>query len=230
MARLDDVDETRLARLEFGFAALLRFDRPPTILHRALATDPSLFTSLVTFVYRASGDEHSESTTDGEENRAHLAYQVLDSWSSLPGSLPDGSVDVAALTAWIDAALAGTAAAGRGDIGAGCVGEVLSTAHDGSDGAWPHEAVRNEIERLADARVESGFQRAVYNSRGVFTKGLREGGQQERELAERYGTWARAVADRWPRMAAVLRGIETDYRRDASREDAKSDRRGDGIW
>ena len=39
------VDDTRLARLEFAFAALLRFHRPPTILHRALAADPSLFTN-----------------------------------------------------------------------------------------------------------------------------------------------------------------------------------------
>ena len=229
LARLGGIDETRLALLEFGFAELLRFDRPPTILHRALGTDPSLFTNLVTFIYRASGDEPSESTTNGEEIRADLAYQVLDSWSSLPGSLPDGSVDAAALTAWIDAALGGTTVAGRGDIGAERVGKALSTGPSGSDGAWPHETVRNQIQRLANALVDIGFRHGVYNSRGLVTKNPRDGGQQERELADQYGAWAKVVADRWPRMATVLRDIETDYRRDASREDAESDRRGDGI-
>lgn len=222
------VDESRLIRLEFGFAALLRFERPPTSLHRLLAKDPSAFAWLVTLIYRRAGADTREAT-EAEANRAELAFQVLESWSSLPALSADRTVDALKLTEWVDGALAGTAAEGRGEVGAELVGEVLSTSPQGADGIWSHEAVRGEIERLRDERVEEGFRRAVYNSRGVVTKSPFEGGEQERKLARRYGVWASAAGDQWPRVRGVLREIATDYRRDAAREDGESERRGDGI-
>ena len=228
LVAVESVDDARLTRLEFGYAAFLRFVRPPTSFHRALAGDPEVFVWLVTLIYGRAGQESGE-PTELERNRAELAFQVMDSWSTLPALSADGTVNATGLCAWVDGALAGTSAKGLGDLGAELVGEVLSRSPTGADGIWPHEAVREQIERLRDDRVARGFRHGVYNGRGIVTKNPFEGGKQEHELAGRYGAWAGAIGDRWPAVGAVLRQIGEDYRGDAAREDGESDRRGDGM-
>jgi hypothetical protein len=106
----------------------------------------------------------------------------------------------------------------------------LSHGLDGGDGAWPHEAVRNVIERVQSAEVDAGFEMGTKNKRGVIWRALDEGGRQERVLADRYGNWATTLADRWPRTAAVLRRIEASYRSQARQEDAETELLNDGMW
>ncbi len=72
------------------------------------------------------------------------------------------------------------------------------------DGVWPATPVRDAIEALASSAVEDGFKAGVYNGRGVTKREYLEGGEPEFILAEKYAAWATAVADKWPRTAAVL--------------------------
>ena len=228
LVAIESVDDARLTRLEFGYAAFLRFVRPPRRLHRALSGDPETFVWLVALIYGRAGEESGE-PTELERNHAELAFQVMDSWSTLPALSTDGTPNATELGIWVDAALAGTSAKGLADLGGELVGEVLSRSPTGADGIWPHEAVREQIQRLGDDRVARGFRLGVYNGRGIVTKNPFEGGEQEHKLAGRYATWARAVGDRWPAVGAVLRQIGEDYRGDATREDGESDRRGNGV-
>jgi hypothetical protein len=62
------------------------------------------------------------------------------------------------------------------------------------------------------------------------TKSLKEGGAQERSLADRYGEWATQLRDRWPRTAKILKGLQQSYRHEATYEDDETDLREDGIW
>jgi hypothetical protein len=62
-----------------------------------------------------------------------------------------------------------------------------------------------------------GFQ----NLRGCFSKGLYEGGKQERELAAQYYGFA-DICSKWPRTAAMLRAVAEDYIHDANREDERA--------
>jgi len=65
------------------------------------------------------------------------------------------------------------------------------------------------------------------NARGVTSRGVYDGGQQERELAGRYRDWAKATAGSWPRTSRVLRRLAEDYERDAQREDERAELSGD---
>jgi hypothetical protein len=103
------------------------------------------------------------------------------------------------------------------------IGEVLSGSPPGPDGAWPHPAVRDLIEKLSNADVERGIEIGRYSSRGAVTRGPYEGGRQEREIAERYERYAQTVGDRWPRTAAMLRRIATTYLADAAEEDREAE-------
>jgi hypothetical protein len=40
--------------------------------------------------------------TEQEAARARMAYELLSCWHIVPGSAPDGTIDSAALNAWVD--------------------------------------------------------------------------------------------------------------------------------
>jgi hypothetical protein len=229
VTRRRDVEEARVARLEWAFAPLLRLERPPALLHREILRNPTFFAELLAILFKPEAGEDREST-DEAANLATRAFHVTESIRRMPGVGEEGSIDVAALNAWVDAALKATIENGRPTLGAQYVGRLLSYSPPGADGAQPHEAVRDVIERHENPEVERGFHLGVFNSRGVTTRSLEDGGRQEHELADRCVAWATQLNTRWPRTAAMLRQMSEDYRRQARREDAETDRRKDGLW
>lgn len=227
----NEVEDSRRARIEWGFAPALADERPLRTLHRELARSPQFFVDLLSLVYPAEGDapRQPEEVSAAQRARAENAYRVLTSWKTVPGASEDGSVDPATLREWVNAALALGAGAGRNGVCAETVGTLLSHGPVGSDGAWPHPTVRDLIEELGRADLEGGLEVGRYNSRGVTTRLPTDGGLQEHDLADRYATWATVVADRWPRTAALLRRMEAGYRRDARRHDIDAELRADEV-
>jgi hypothetical protein len=225
----DDIEEARVAKIEWAFASALSHDRPPKVLHRELSRNPLFFVELLTLVYRREDEERREAS-ETDRLRATTAYNVLDSWTSIPGALPNGVIDQGTLDSWVDAVLTKGTAEGRSAIASQHVGKVLSHSPQGTDGVWPHAAVRSVLERLEDRELERGLEIGVFNKRGVVTRSLQEGGRQEQLLADQYGSWAAATRDRWPRTADVLRRLEETYRDMARREDLETELRQDGVW
>jgi hypothetical protein len=226
-----ELDDSRIARLEWAFLPVFeRHGAPsPKVLHRELARNPGFFTEVFALIYRAENEEPG-AISDEQRVRARRAHELLDSWTTVPGATEDGNVDAGVLKDWVHQARTELAANKRGAIGDQLVGRLLSHAPNGDDGVWPHQAVRDIIEEVRSAQLERGVEIGVHNNRGMISKGLMEGGLQERELAKRYKDFALALADRWPRVAAMLRRIEARYGLEAASEDASAELRKDGLW
>ncbi len=229
----DDLSLEDQARVEWPYAALFdnlrRHGASPMALHRLLQKDPSFFAELITYIYkrddRAPHPERMEIDEKSAERRMHVARDILDSWYLLPGVKEDGSIDEKELTDWITEArkkCAETVHVTGGDIQ---IGLILAHAPDDQDGTWPHVAVRNLIERLNNQVVEELIQNEVFNSRGVVTKNLGDGGQQERQIAERYRQMSEKVKSKWPRTAAMLRSLYRTYDHQAEGEDLNNELR-----
>jgi hypothetical protein len=221
------IDESRLAGLEWAFLPLMdQHKRPPRLLHEELARNPDFFAEIIGLVFRADGDEPRDPS--GEERaRALHAHQLLESWRTVPGSTVDGGVDAGVLSEWVRRARAATVASGRGAVADRQIGQVLSGSPMGPDGGWPHIAVRDVIEQVASADLENGIEIGKYNSRGVVSRQIGEGGAQERQLAERYAGFAAALSNQWPRTAAMLRRMAERYLADARRNDQDAELRED---
>ena len=66
-----------------------------------------------------------------------------------------------------------------------------------------------------------GAHTGVYNSRGAHWRG--EGGDQERELAEKYRRWGKALQVSHPFVASkLLMGLAKTYEQEAIREDTEA--------
>jgi hypothetical protein len=219
-------DDGDLPRYEFMFFELLRDHKPSRALYRLLGNNPKEFVDMIKAIYR-SDDEPARSLTPNEQAFAHLSWSVIHEWNTLPGLGDDGAIDSEHLKDWVRKVRLSLEESGRSAIGDEQVGQVLSTSPIGDDGVWPAEPVRDLIDDLGNKRVDTGIHIGKMNQRGVTSRGVFDGGDQERELEARYRGWAATVATKWPRTARVLRGIADDYQRDARERDAEAERRGD---
>lgn len=223
-----EVDEQRIAALEWGFLPLLerRYKRTLRLLHRELARDPNFFSELINLAFCAEGEEPQE-LSEEEQMRANRAYDLLKSWRTVPGMAEDGNIDAEMLKGWVWTARKATTASGRGVVGDQIIGQTLSGSPSDADGAWPHSAVCAVIEEVASRELEDGFELSVCTSRGTVVKHPYAGGASERQLAEQYSGFALALSDRWPRTAAMLRRISEQYQAEARREDQEAELRED---
>jgi hypothetical protein len=219
-------DDKDLPGYEFMFFELLHDHQPSAALYRALGTDPSDFVSMVNALYRGE-DEPSRSLTAQEKAFAHLSFSVLQNWHTLPGLAEDGRIDGSHLTAWVRGARLAFSDSKRAAIGDEQIGQVLASSPVGADGVWPAEPVREIIENIGNARLDTGLHIGEVNKRGVTSRGIFDGGDQERELEKKYREMAAKISTRWPRTARVLRGIADSYQQDARRHDSEAERMSD---
>jgi transcriptional regulator with XRE-family HTH domain len=222
-----DTEEAVLARLEFLYLPLLRHsERSPKILHEQLARDPNFFCQVLGWVYKAEGEEQNE-VSDEQRRLAERGYELLDSWRRVPGMRDDGRLDLPELQRWITQARTCCKESGRSAIGDQRIGHILRYSPEDADGLWPAEAIREVIESIASRELERGLEIEIYNSRGVTTRSLTEGGRKERDLVSMYSNWARATSGKWPRTAALLKRVARAYEADAEREDLEAELRED---
>jgi hypothetical protein len=225
--RADDVDEDRLMMLEWRLLPALRFDANSPVLERRLARDPDFFVEVLSMCFKPRSGEPED---DIPSHVAANAYRLLDDWSVVPGSQGAGqAVDSDQLNEWIDNVIPLLQAADREAIGMEIIGRVLAKAVGDADETWPTRPVRELIERLHRSDLDTGFQIEVFNSRGATTRGLTDGGNQERVLAAKYEALAGLVADQWPRTAVILRSISNGYVEDARRQDEEVKRYLEGL-
>jgi hypothetical protein len=164
--------------------------------------------------------EGERGETDAQDYVLYNAVRdLVDSWLLIPGTQADGSIDTNTLRIWVADARKLCSAA---KILEPCdyeIGMILSSASVDPDGSWPCAAVREILETVPSEHILRGFSNGVFDQRGVYTKSLSEGGEQERALAEKYRGHAAKCKMRCPRTAVLLRRIAESYEGQARRED-----------
>src|ERR1043166_4083807 len=223
LADSNEIDESRVAKLEWVFLPLLSaFERRPEILHAELGRRPEFFAEVVGLAFRPEDDDVAE-VTDEDRSRARHAYQLLQSWRTAPGAKADGNVDAAYLKDWVGQARALLDQSGRLTACDAVLGEILSGAPFGEGGKWPHPAVAELIENVLSDDLERGIERGLYNSRGVVMRNPFGGGDLERDIAARYAGYAEAARGRWPRTAAMLSRLAKQYEVEGQHEDQNAE-------
>lgn len=222
----EELSIEEIGKLEWPFAQVFdrynRHNTGPLALHKSLQKDPSFFVELISHLYKK--DDGSEFvpegiTEDQASNIASNAREVLESWYLVPGVKEDQTVDKVALNKWVDEAR--KLSESKGYL-RGCdlkLAEVFSRFPSDSDGMWPHIALRETIERIKAPLFEEHIPYALYNSRGVRTRSVNSGGEEERKIALDYFDWAKKMKAKWPRTSKLIKSYANMLDSDAKRED-----------
>jgi transcriptional regulator with XRE-family HTH domain len=225
----EDVDRDALIRLEWNYLHVLEYSRRPAkVLLKALSEQPVLFIEMLSAVFKASEESGVVEPEPPDAERARMvatqAYRLLELWNRIPGTRDDGAIDGEALESWIKEARNLAKKAGREDIADDRIGNMLSAAPAGADGAWPAEQVREVLDFFRSKAMLEGFTVGKSNRRGVTSRMPRDGGQQERDLAAKYRAWAKAIVVEHPYTAKALDNLAERYDWEAKRHDEDAER------
>ena len=220
------------AGLEFAYlevlTPLLRWDKERRIpnLELYLEEHPELFVQAVVWAYKRDDDGEDPPEFRVVECREQLAergLRLFESIGRIPGQdKPTKEERREKLAEWVATVRQSCAELGRADIADFCLGTLFSAAPVGEDGVWPNEAVRDVMEDLQSGYINRGAHVGLYNARGPHW--CKEGGDQERELADMYRTWAEALQLTHPFVSStLLRSMVDTYERQAEERNAEVD-------
>lgn len=216
-----------MARYEFLFSPLLdRTTHYPAALYRVLRSNPAEFVELVCLATRPASKPKDDSR---DPAASALAWRVLRDWKQLPGT--DGTTwiaDAEELTQWVIECRSLLAERDRAKVGDEMLGAVLAYGASEAAEGWPAVAVCEVLEIVGTHEMENGFVGGVMDARGSWTKGIYEGGDQERELAHRFRARADERED-WRRVHRALKAVARGYERQAQRADAEAKWDADGA-
>jgi hypothetical protein len=220
-----NVNIQRLAQLEWAYlGALDGHPASPVTLHGLLRDQPDFFVDILGLIFRPKNEvrENTPEPSEEENRRIQSAYRLLMAWQDVPGQRKDGMIDEEALLAWMNTARSLAKERDLLEIADSRIGQVFAYAQEDPDGSWPCLPVRDALEEMDSDDGFGGFGVGIYNKRGIFSKSLREGGEQERELAKKYRHFAERCQVDWPRTAAALRRVAEGYEEEARRADSKA--------
>ena len=224
--------EQRVARIEWAFLPALGFGTKTPCLHRFLAEDPDFFVEIAQLAYideRVDKEAQDVRTDDWDPMRSSVAGDLLWKWPRSPGLDDVGDLHPDRLRDWVTRARARLAEVGRTREGDIAIGTALAASPAGPDRQWPAPAVCDVIEEAASDELEFGFSTAVFNSRGVISGSIWEGGEQERELADKYLQIRNRLETKWHRTAAIFRQLASDEEQSALARDQEAEARHRGI-
>ena len=229
---LDNLDESSvvgddiIVHLELSFLIALRsFVRPNLALYRVISNDPALFADLVASASKRNDGQIDTTPAEPHPIGSAMLAQIIMGKGVVPGKMKDDSVDYESLSNWVSEARRLCAERGRAEIGDNFIGHLLAKSPDGEDGLWPCTPVRELLELLGAGaqRIGNGFVIGKHNLRGVTSRAAFAGGDQERELVDKYQRQASSMDSKWPHTAALLRRIADGYKREAQWYDQESD-------
>jgi transcriptional regulator with XRE-family HTH domain len=228
--RSGEVSDDTIAELEFKLLPYLEHSRRrgQLAIHRVMAREPSLFRDVLCLAYRPRNELRDERQNDQPSERevriAGLCWGLLRNWQTVPG-LHNGAVDRVVLEDWIARVRALCSEADRLEVCDARIGNMLAHApSDSQDDMWPCRAVREILPVFGSDDIESGLAMGERNKCSMTVRGPRDGGEQERELQDKYAGWAKGLRLAAPRAARVLDQLARIYDADAKREDDQAKR------
>jgi hypothetical protein len=224
----NEIDSRRIAQIEFAILPILGSTARIPTLQTTLLEDPEQYAWFIKQVYHPDKEEASKpaDSDDPADARSQSivkgAYHVLRTLDAVPGQRVDGTIDAERLHHWVNEVRSSLKNCGRLRAGDSQIGQLLAQAPNADDGGIIPVAIRDLLEEVRSGPMENGLSVGLFNRRGVTSRGLFDGGEQERQLARQYGEAAEACAA-WPRTMRVLRGLEESYLRDGNREEAETE-------
>lgn len=196
-------------------------------IHRMLQENPTLFTEMVWYAWKRDDwrelPEKKTKINEKQQGLWRMAYNILGSWHLLPWLTTDGSIDEQKLLQWISEAQKKCAETKYTRWCDYFIGKMLWNWPADKDGIWPHESIRNTIEKLDNDNIDGHIEIELRNSRWLYQKNIWEWGEQEKAIMGKYLSMSDKVMARWPRTSAILRSVAESYWYEAKREDIVSD-------
>ena len=227
--RRSGIDRDEMAALEFKYIeALRRSDYGFPNLERRVSESPIDFVRILAFMFNRDDGKEDPPEWRIVDDRAKstlfsVAFGLFTDMSRIPGTGEGGEIDPEKLSDWISETRRLCAEYGREYIGNQYIGQILSRGPAGEDGIRPCLPICEAMERTGSAEIGNGFRIGIYNGRGATWRAADGRGDQERELAAQYRSWAKRRSAEYPFVGKVLEDIAKSYDQEAQWHDENAE-------
>jgi len=224
----EDIDQDKLIELEWLYIPILTSygaKHSPILLHNELASDPKFFIEALSYLYFSDKDDTSKEESDKQQKvRAKNIYNLLNTWDNIPGVNIDGEIDEEYLWSWIEEVRELADKVGRLQVADIHIGQILAQYPENSVDSWPPTEICEVIDTINTKNLKSGFHTAVFNKKGVTTRGAFDGGKIEREYAKYYQEQSDKIKHEYPVTAKILDNLASNYKKEAQAMDEQAER------
>lgn len=208
----DSGERARVTQLELNYRGLLDW-KNMICLKRSLELSPKLFADMISIIYKKDATEEQEQSKY-DKSVITSVWALYNDAKFCPAE-SKGIVDRESLFAWIVEFKELLQKQCQTRLFTHCLGRIFAYAPAGEDGYYPHESIREAIQKYGDKSLENEYVVSVFNQRGVFSP---TGGVEERELAKKYKKNADVVRTRYPKVASIYDALSEGYLYDAVSE------------
>jgi len=222
LAESKRIDMPELMNLEWIYFGILEHQaQHDLVIYQHLISEPELLLQLIGLIYipESESREGRPEPTEPERAAATQAWRVLNDWQPFGSLAPAAMPNAEALIGIVERVRKLAAERRHVVIVDDYLGKALASSPVGTDCVWPHESVREALERYPSKALAEGFFIGKRNLRGVTSRAMGDGGEQERALVDQYQVWQRALVARYPQTAALLGRLAEAYRSDGNDAD-----------
>lgn len=159
---------------------------------------------------RDDGELNIELSSD--QQRILLELEL--SLNFCPGE-ENGSINKDVLSVWISTFHKRLETQGQRYLFTPKLGKLFACSPNGSDGTFPHECIRQQIEEIGDNELIESFAVSLFNKRGVFNM---TGGKEELILAQKYRQMKEQCEIRYPKTSKAFSLVSEHYMQLSKRE------------
>lgn len=170
-----------------------------------------LFADILSATYKKDDGSYDEITDKG---RKQVFFSLERDIKFCPGE-ENGSINEDILNKWISEFKSRLEYQEQSSLFYCKLGKLFACSPTGSDGVFPHEAIRNKIEELGNEELIKSFALAIINRRGVY---MVTGGKDEFKLGQKYAEISQKLAIRYPKTARIFKIISNNYFNESERD------------
>ena len=213
------------ALIQIEFFAYRAFEHRRNInelrLIKELMRNPEMLIELMVMAYKSDDESDKKEVNESEMNNkkvmATCSFLILHNLSCCPGVDLHGNVNPDALRAYIYRLYELSVERHRSQVVDMVVGSLLGNLP--RDDSYPQAILGEIVEELKSDSVDQHIRIRILNSRGITTRAIAEGGDQERSLAALFKSYRDKVKFKYPRLAKIFTNLMLEYERYAHHED-----------
>jgi hypothetical protein len=172
--------------------------------HYMFKRNAYLFAEIISLIYKRDDGSYDESI-DSEKKR--VLFSLEREMKFCPGE-ENGSINKDILDTWVNEFKSYLEYQHQNSMFYDKLGKLFACSPSGSDGIFPHEAIREKIEEIGNEELMNSFAFAIIYGRGVHNV---TGGKDEYKLGEKYAEISRKLLVRYQRTAKIFSIISKSF-------------------
>lgn len=220
LSQTGQLSQSELAGLEFGYYEILHSEEYGTPnLFAEIFSSPEFFIDLICLAYKPQNSE-SEPISESMLSAAQTASSLLFNGRGIPGGDLNEEVNSKIFFDWVKKVRELANEKDRLAVTDLTIGAWLSDWPCNKNlEFWPNTVIAELLDQEDCEDIRRGFSTGVQNSRGVSSRNPYDGGNQEREIANKFESFATTWGTEKPNLVGMIEDMAKSFEHQARRYD-----------